>query len=182
VKQYGAANSEVTRAHQSAGGPDVSVALHERSDGTADGRGRSSTITPYANDSHGETSETDSSSCLLKYLGGLDSLLDCFAIDIVLVLSKERLSRDKIRGSSKTGDERGPEQVGVSSAGRGESVGKVEREQRDEGERAQVQRGGLLQRDQDMMGGLCRGKGEQRWYGQSGQRVRGTLLEQTHVS
>jgi hypothetical protein len=139
VKQFGPVNSEVTRA-QSAGGHDVSAALDERY-GTADGRNRSSTITPYANDSHGETGETDSGSCLLKYLGGFDSLLDCFAIDVVLVLRKERLSRDKIRGSSKTGDERGPEQVGVSSAGRRESVGKVEREQRDEGERAQVQRG-----------------------------------------
>jgi hypothetical protein len=94
VKQFGPVNSEVARA-QSAGGPDVSVALHERY-GTADGRSRSSTVTPYANDSHGETGETDSSSCLLKYLRGFDSLLNCFAIDVVLVLRKKRLSRDKI--------------------------------------------------------------------------------------
>ena len=64
----------------------------------------------------------------------------------------------------------------MSSAGWRESEGKVEREERDGSKRAQVQGGGLFQRDQDMVGGLCRGESEQRWYGQCGQRVRGTLL------
>lgn len=67
----------------------------------------------------------------------------------------------------------------MSSTGWRESVGEVEGEDRDDGKRAQVQRGRLFQRDQDMVGGLGRGESEQRRYGQSGQRVRGSL---THVS
>lgn len=45
----------------------------------------SSTVAPNADYSHGEASETNSSSYLLKGLGGLDSLLDCFAVDVILV-------------------------------------------------------------------------------------------------
>ena len=90
-------------------------------------RRRSSTVAPYADDSHSEASETDGSSYLLEGLGGLDSLLDRFAIDVVLMQRGKRLGRDEVRGSSKTGDERSPEQVGVSSAGWRKSVGKVER-------------------------------------------------------
>ena len=78
---------------------------------------RSSTVAPYANDSHGKASETDGSSCLFKGLGGFDSLLDCLAIDVFLVLRGQRLGRDEIRSSSKSGNERSPEQIGMSSAG-----------------------------------------------------------------
>lgn len=89
---------------------------------------RSSTVAPNANDGHCETSKANSSSCLLKGLRRFDSLLDCFAIDVVLILSGNRLARDKIGGGSKTSDQRSPEQIGMSAASWRESVGKIEGE------------------------------------------------------
>jgi hypothetical protein len=176
AKQHVLLRPEVTKA-RSEGCRDQSVASLRQH--CSRSTGGSSTVTPYANDSHGESNETDSSSCLFKNLGGLDSLLDSFAIDVFLVLRGQRLGRNEIGSGSKTSDERRPEHVWMSSTGWRESVGEVEGEDRDDGKRAQVQRGRLFQRDQDMVGGLGRGESEQRGYGQSGQRVRGSLI---HVS
>lgn len=57
---------------------------------------RSSTIAPYANYGHCETSKANSSSCLLKGLRRFDGFLDSFAIDVVLILRWKRLARNKV--------------------------------------------------------------------------------------